>query len=119
MCPPRSPTPERTRRVLDGYARALLVHCKRWVDVTGIVVKLEREIFLDGFHKAFAWGAGPCRLCRDCDLEAPCRHAERARPSMEASGIDVFATARRAGFTIRVVRHRRDDQNYFGLVAIE
>jgi predicted metal-binding protein len=118
-CPPHTPTPERTRRIVDEYSRLLLVHCKRWADVHGIVVPLEREIFLDGHHKAFAWSAGPCRLCRTCDTSGTCRHAERARPAMEACGIDVYATARKAGFPIRVVRSRRDDDNYFGLVAIE
>ena len=82
-------------------------------------MKLEREIFLDDPPKAFAWAAGPCSLCRTCDTGAPCKHADRARPSMEACGIDVFSTARRAGFPIHVVRQARDDQNYFGLIGIE
>jgi hypothetical protein len=38
---------------------------------------------------------------------------------MEACGIDVFATARRHGFTIDVVRTHSDPQHYFGLVLIE
>ena len=48
-----------------------------------------------------------------------CRHAEQARPAMEACGIDVYATARKHGFTINVVRTRRDPQHYFGLVLVE
>jgi hypothetical protein len=31
----------------------------------------------------------------------------------------VFATARRHGFTIHVVRGRDDPQHYFGLVLVE
>jgi predicted metal-binding protein len=118
-CPPRSPTPDRTRRALDGYRHLLLVHTKRWRAVTPLVVRLEREIFLDGWYKAFAWGAGPCRLCKECDVTAPCEHRERVRPAMEGSGIDVYATARRAGFPIAVVRSRDDDDNYYGLVGID
>jgi hypothetical protein len=38
---------------------------------------------------------------------------------MEACGIDVFSTARRANFPIHVVRTESDEQNYFGLIAIE
>ena len=60
-----------------------------------------------------------CHFCRTCDTNAPCRHAELARPSMEGAGIDVFSTARRAGFPIRVVRHERDGQNYYGLIGID
>jgi predicted metal-binding protein len=118
-CPPHSPAPERTRRALDGYGRLLLVHVRHGREVTPLVVRLERELFLAGFHKAFAWGAGPCSLCRTCDLEGPCRHAERARPAMEACGIDVFTTARNAGFPIAVIRTRADARNYFGLVGID
>jgi predicted metal-binding protein len=119
MCPPYSPTPEQTRRVLEGYAHILIVHCKQWADVDEIVVTLEREIFLDGYYKALAYGSGPCNLCSTCDTGKLCKHPDRARPAMEASGIDVFATARKAGYPIQVVRSRDDDQNYFGLVAIE
>jgi predicted metal-binding protein len=114
-----SPTPEHTRRILDEYTHLLLVHFRRRGSVTKLVVKLEREIFLDDHPKAFAWAAGPCQLCRTCDTSAPCKHADRARPSMEACGIDVFSTARRAGFPINVVRQDSDDQNYFGLIGIE
>ncbi len=118
-CPPRSPTPAQTRRVLDEYSHLLLVRCTHWRTVSRLVVKLEREIFLDDHPKAFAWGAGPCLLCRTCDTGAACKHADRARPSMEACGIDVFSTAKRAKFPIHVVRDEGDDQNYFGLVGIE
>ena len=118
-CPPFSPTPAQTRRVLDEYAHLLLVHCTRWHSVSRLVVKLERELFLDGYYRAFAWVAGPCQLCKTCDTDAPCCHAERARPSMESAGIDVYATAHRAGLPIRVVRHERDEQNYYGLIGID
>ncbi|MBN1770793.1 MAG: DUF2284 domain-containing protein [Deltaproteobacteria bacterium] len=118
-CPPHSPTPERTRRVLDGYRRLLLVHVRHGKAVTPLVVRLERELFLAGFHQAFGWGAGPCRLCRTCDFDAPCRHAEQARPAMEACGIDVYSTARNAGFPIAVVRTQADPRNYYGLLGID
>jgi predicted metal-binding protein len=118
-CPPLSPTPEQTRRILDEYSHLLLVHSTGRRSVSKLVIKLEREIFLDDHPMAFAWAAGPCSLCRTCDTGAPCKHADRARPSMEACGIDVFSTAQRAGFPIHVVRHERDDQNYFGLIGIE
>ena len=38
---------------------------------------------------------------------------------MEACGIDVYATARKHGFTIDVVRTREAPQHYFGLVLID
>jgi hypothetical protein len=35
---------------------------------------------------------------------------------MEACGIDVYATARGAGFTIEVVKTRNEKPRYFGLL---
>ncbi len=117
-CPPHSPRPEETREVIACYRRALLIHCKGDVRPTKIVGKLEREIFLSGFYKAFALGAGPCRLCRECNLKE-CTRPEEARPSMEACGIDVFGTARANGYPIEVVTDYSCDENYYGLVLIE
>jgi predicted metal-binding protein len=117
-CPPYSPTPEETARVVAGYRKALLVHCTSEVRPTPLVATLEREIFLAGYYKALAYGAGPCRLCKHCNLEA-CLRPDEARPAMEACGIDVFATARGNGFPIDVVTDASSDQNYYGLVLIE
>ena len=118
VCPPHSPTPGRTRQMLDGYKRAVLFESPPH-RTKQIAAALERELFLAGSYKAFGLGSGPCSLCRQCAFDAGCRHPDQARPSMEACGIDVYATARGQGFTINVVRTRRDPQHYFGLVLIE
>jgi predicted metal-binding protein len=117
-CPPHTPTPEVTASVIACYTRALLIHCKGDKRPTKIVAALEREVFLAGFYKALGFGSGPCRLCRECNFEG-CVRPDDARPSMEACGIDVFATARANGFPIEVVRDENCDQNYYGLVLIE
>ena len=89
-------------------------------ELKAIVVELEREIFLRGAWKAFGLGAGPCYMCKSCVLEAgKCRHPHEARPAMEACGIDVYSTARRAGFEIEVVRTMDQCPNYFGLVLVD
>jgi predicted metal-binding protein len=117
-CPPHSPTPEETRSVIDCYAKALLVHVKKLGKVTKIIITLEREIYLAGYYKALGFGSGPCTLCKTCGSD-DCKHPEKARPSMEACGIDVYATARKNGFPIDVVRDYDGDQNYYGVVLIE
>ncbi|UCF44650.1 MAG: hypothetical protein JSV99_12255, partial [Planctomycetota bacterium] len=48
-----------------------------------------------------------------------CRHPERARPAMEACGIDVFSTVRKVGLPIEVVRTRRQCPNYYGLILVD
>lgn len=117
-CPPHTPTPEQTRGVIDSYRKAVLVHFTAPGKVTKIIVQLEREIFLAGYYKALGFGAGPCSLCRVCPGEG-CRHPEKARPSMEGCGIDVYATARGNGYPIEVVKNESSDQNYYGIVLIE
>ena len=117
-CPPYSPTPEETRKVLDSYKRAILFEGGR-LDTKAIAAKMEREVFLSGYHKAFGLSHGPCRLCESCAFDEGCRHPAEARPSMEACGIDVYTTVRKHGFTIEVVKTRKDLQHYFGLILIE
>lgn len=118
MCPPYTPKPDETRKMLDMYKKAILFE-SGLSNIKEIAAKMEREIFLSGFYKAFGLGAGPCRLCRACSFQAGCKHPEDARPSMEACGIDVFATVRKHGFTINVVRTYHDPQHYFGLVLVD
>ena len=119
-CPPYSPTPQETRRMLDEYEIAILIHCpSKKIDMHKLVYTLEREAFLSGYYKAFGMGSGPCNLCETCNVENICCHAEKARPSMEASGIDVFQTARIAGFPIEVVRDYNCTQNYYGLLLLK
>ena len=119
LCPPHSPTPEETRKVLDGYARAILIHAGPRMDVRRTIAALEREAFLAGFYKAFGFACGPCGLCEECAFDKGCRHAHLARPAMEACGIDVFRTARAAGFPIEVATDRSSPQNYYGLLLLE
>ena len=118
-CPPYSPTPSRTRKILDEYTTALLVHGDSTTDIRSVVTKLEREVFLTGYYKAFSYSCGPCRLCAECNLEGPCLHEDISRPAMEACGIDVYTTAHTADFPIQVVTSNDCEQNYYGLVLIE
>jgi predicted metal-binding protein len=119
-CPPFSPTPSETRRMLDEYNIAVLIHYpSKWKVITTTVSTLEREAFLSGYYKAFGMGSGPCTLCDICDIENGCKHQDEARPSMEACGIDVYQTARTAGFPIEVVRDHTCPQNYYGLLLLE
>jgi len=104
--------------VIACYTQALLFHSTGLGIPGSIAYDLEREIFLAGFYKALGLGSGPCTLCRKCPSKG-CIHTDRARPSMEACGIDVFATVRANGFPIAVVSNDSCTANYYGLVLIE
>ena len=57
MCPPNSPTPDETRKMLTYYKYALLIHGDENTDITRIVSILEKNIFLDGYYKACCSGS--------------------------------------------------------------
>ncbi len=118
-CPPYSPTSEETRKVLDSYEHAILLRGNSNAEARDAAVKLEREIFLRGYYKSFAFASGPCRNCQQCDTSQTCKHPYKSRPAMEASGIDVFQTARSNGFPIDVVTSREQQGDYYGLVLID
>jgi predicted metal-binding protein len=99
-CPPHTPTPAQTRTLVDSYQRAILFEARRG-EAKRIAAALERETFLAGYYKAFGLGSGPCRLCDECAFDEGCRHADEARPSMEACGIDVFQTVRSSKYAAR------------------
>lgn len=118
-CPPYSPTPQQTRQILKGYSHAILMKLLDETTAThDIIAKLERHVFLDGYHSAFGLVAGPCERCEKCNLQH-CIYPRLARPSLESSGIDVYATARKNGFHIKVLKTRKEKPTYFGLLLVQ
>ena len=147
-CPPYSPTPEETRKVLEEYRVGVIarfeavadpafppqrLHHHLWGSINAVhetIFQLERAAFLAGYYKAFGFNALPCTFCETCIPEERdraidptevrnCRHKKKARPSMEASGIDVFATLERAGYDLAVLDSYSEGVALFGLVLLE
>lgn len=126
-CPPYSPTPEYTRQMLKEYKYGLFFtynyprvkEREKRQSIRRILAKLERKMFLDGYYKAFALGAGPCNLCPKCRINSVCPHPEQARPSMEACGIDVYKTAHNVGIPLKVVKNYKEPPTYCCLILIE
>ncbi len=68
-----------------------------------LMTALEREAFGLGYRFAAAFAGGECVLCEECVGQGsgePCRHPFEARPSAEALGVDLVATAAAAGLDI-------------------
>jgi predicted metal-binding protein len=124
-CPPNALKPEELREILKKYHWAVffimdvppevIVRDKATIKervaayqlVFKIVSEIESQAFYDGHYLAFGFAAGSCRhtYCgqkENCQaLEGKrCRFSLRARPSMEAVGIDVYKMAARAGWDI-------------------
>ncbi|MDR0477543.1 MAG: DUF2284 domain-containing protein [Desulfobulbaceae bacterium] len=117
-CPPYAPSPDETKRIIADYTLGLLVRFDRGVKVTPAMVAIEREIFLKNYYKIISFGACSCQLCKECSLSG-CTMPALARPSMEACGIDVYATVGKNGFPLHVLTSQDDEINCYGLALIE
>ena len=149
-CPPFSPTPGETKRLLAEYSTAVIIHAQtspepdrtpaqqhRHVNrcrdkLHRSVIEMERSAFLAGYYKAFALGATPCYLCKTCVVvKKPqpggehswtvprCKHIDIMRPPMDAFGIDIFQTAKNAGYDIGVLQSYSDTADLYALLLIE
>ena len=94
-----------------------------WHKLHDIIMLIEREAHNRGYLFAMGYVASTCYLCYDpssptsyCDTSQPCRRPYEARPSMEASGMDVFSTYRNAGLELKMASPER--LSWSGLVLV-
>ena len=97
-CPPFAPDTEEMSEVLSDYEKALLINASPETNVREIVVQLESLLKEKGFSKAFALAATPCDLCDPCTISTCCQYPEKARPTLQACGIDVNETVHNNGW---------------------
>ena len=117
-CPPNAPTWDKTQQMIDCYSYGILFRCHDMSVVTPLAVKAARGLFLDDYYKAIAFGCGSCEKCKKCNPDF-CNFPKETVPSMEACGIDVFATVRNNVLEIHTLKSREEVHNYFGLVMVE
>lgn len=105
-----------TRPFLDSYDKHFT---PTKLKLHRIVHQIEAEAFSQGYRFAAGFIAGSCKLCPKCvatGSRGPCRHPFRARPSMEAMGIDAYQTAKNAGLPFNIPAKNKAVWN--GLVLI-
>jgi len=127
-CPPYAPDLEVVRKAINRYSWAILFKCdvspiedymprkgttkaeQRHVLLfhkkgSEVLDGLERQAYKDGYHLAMALGGGSCKdylcqgmICQFLD-SGRCRFPQRARPAIEAMGIDVMNLINEAGWS--------------------
>ncbi len=126
-CPPYAPDLELVRQAIARYRHAVLIKCdvkpiEDYVPGHGttrqeqrrvlsyheksgdVVSKLEKQAYKDGYHLAMGFGGGSCKdyLCKGLTCQVldsgRCRFPGRARPAMEAMGMDVVDLINKAGW---------------------
>jgi len=85
----------------DFMSRYRKWHVKVWGSLHQIVSDIEREAFRRNYYFSLGLGAEHCMLCQTCNIEGLCRQPLKARPSMEALGIDVHKTLSNVGLTLK------------------
>ena len=140
LCPPNVLSASSFREALGRYSRAILIKVdaaspgpagpldQEYLDCLGaaqkklyeVVGRVEAACLERGYCFAAGLVAGACTLCQECvghRSGLPCRHPFEARPSMEAVGIDVVATAERAGLSLSFAPDA--GRGWVGLVLVD
>jgi predicted metal-binding protein len=128
-CPPAVPSIEDCRKMMYEYENAVMLHFPMQSatqdDIRKLMcqlVELEHDIFLAGFYKVFLLQFDSCKLCNDCTADGTrikCINKIMSRPGSDAMGIDVYKTARNAGYPIQVVKNRSDAMNRYAFLLID
>ena len=104
--------------ILEEYDHALLIHAKDDANVQKIVLHLETSFKQKGYQKAFALGAQPCNLCDPCTISTFCQYPEKARPTLQACGIDVKATVSNNGWAEATQHKPCSDSHPIGMILL-
>lgn len=141
MCPPNIMPPAQFRSIIGSYRQAILIKLDVPPDnsppaagaktdfinygrdvrlrLHNIVCRLESSCLQQGYYFAAGLIGGSCPLCEECvgvKSGQACQHPFKARPSMEAMGIDVMATAKNGG--MRLSFGSNDGRSWIGLVLV-
>ncbi len=130
-CPPQVPAVEECRAFFAEYNDAVVFHFAKKVDrpedrvpwsrsVAKELIRLEREVFLAGYYKAFMLPMDECRFCDRCTgTREDCVKKEDARPGPESLAVDVFSTVRSIGYPIEVLDSYNREMNRYAFLLVQ
>jgi predicted metal-binding protein len=130
-CPPNTPSVDECQRFFNEYRHALVLHFqkvapekvarKTWSARTNLkLAKLERDIFIAGYPKAFLLFMDSCEICAECvPNRADCKEPELSRPSPEGMAVDVFSTVRKLGYPIDVLTDPSQTMNRYSFLLVD
>ncbi len=130
-CPPNTPSLSDCREFFAAYQTGLVFHFQKvagdpaerrhWSAKLNVgLSRLEREVFLAGYHKAFLLFMDSCEICADCVPDRKdCKEPKISRPSPEGMGVDVFSTVRQWGYPINVLTDPSDRMDRYAFLMVE
>ena len=123
VCPPYTPKAEEFIEMVNSYKVAILFEVSlASIDndirvISKIAVDIENCCVRLGYYKAFGMGAGPCKLCDECNLN-DCKYPQKARPSGEACGVDIHKTIENNGYNILGIDKENNSYFCYGIVLL-
>jgi len=133
-CPPATPDINEARNLLEEYSTALMLVGNQQVSEfyrdtnknrTDQVrywkgtVMLERQLFLEGYDKAFGLVSGACKLCKKCAYPENCRFPMEKRPTVESLSIDLVGTLKNIGHDIKVAMDIKETFKYYSMILLD
>jgi predicted metal-binding protein len=113
-CPPNTPSVAECERFFNEYTNSVILRFEGRMEkpedrhawsrkINAKLVKLEREVFLAGYERAFLLFMDSCCICKECAGDRQtCKEPRMSRPAPEAMAVDVYSTVRQFGFPINV-----------------
>jgi len=130
-CPPNTPSVDECSRFFREYRRAAVFHFAKTVErpedrhawgrkLNLELLKLEQELFMAGFVKAFLIFFDSCGICLECaETRAECKEPKLARPTADGLAMDVFSTVRKIGYPIEVLSDYSQEMNRYAFLLID
>jgi predicted metal-binding protein len=130
-CPPNTPSVTECREFFSEYSQVVVFRVQaqmkdpekrsEWsAGVNSDLLRVEREVFLCGFPKAFLLFLDECCLCKECPgTRGDCKNLKDSRPCPESLAMDVFATVRSCGYPIEVLTDYRQVMNRYSFLLID
>jgi predicted metal-binding protein len=130
-CPPNTPAVDECRRFFREYTGAMVFHFQQvmedaekrraWSAKVNLgLSKVERDVFLAGYPKAFLLFMDSCHICAECmPTRADCKEPKLSRPSPEGMAVDVFSTVRQLGYPIEVLTQPSAQMNRYAMLMVE
>ncbi|MBN2007721.1 DUF2284 domain-containing protein [candidate division KSB1 bacterium] len=130
-CPPYLPEVAECQKIFREYTNGALFRFQFYAEkdnypeklshqLTNTLHKLERNVFLLGYYKAFILNQVCCGICPECVMDIKdCKNPYKRRPSPEGFAVDVYTTARQAGFELNVVTESSQQISRFAILLIE
>lgn len=130
-CPPNLPSVVECEKFFREYKEAVVFHFEKkvakpedrfvWTRKVNLkLLKLEQEIFLAGFEKAFLLFLDSCNICSDCPgIKEKCKEPKLARPTPEAMCVDVYSTVRQLDYPVQVLARYSQKMNRYSFLMIK